>query len=320
MKKRWKPILALLVLSPLLTELLTGSAPASAFFQPWLFLLLATVGYGFPVLVIREIAIRKNFGLLGLFFLGVAYGLYNEALVARTIFNPFHSPVDTFAIYGLIGNIRIPWALTISFWHALHAVIYPIAFVSYLWPDHAREPWINKKAAWFLGLGSVIFGILTFFSGPPANPRGEVGDFIFIILSWALLWWLSNRFSGTPKIALPDKTSFNWKIPSFGIGLYVVLFFLPLIFSKLNLGLILFVTYFLLITIFFIRKFSMIQEVPVEKLVLIGLGGEIPVALFAILISLPFGRMDQVLVDLVFLAAFIFFIVKLKSKLRLAAL
>src|SRR5579864_6219810 len=133
MKEHWKPILALLIVSPLLAELMTGNAPIGLFFRPWDFLLLVTVGYGFPILVIREIAARKKLGLLGLFFLGVAYGLYNEALIAGTVFSGFNSPVATFASYGLIGNIRIPWMLTISFWHALYAVIYPIVFISYLW-------------------------------------------------------------------------------------------------------------------------------------------------------------------------------------------
>lgn len=98
------------------------------------------MGYGFPVLVIREIAVRRNLGLLALFALGVIYGIYNEGFVARTIsIEPFHTPVDAFAAYGLVGNIRIPWALTITTWHALHAAIYPIAFAHYLFPGSASH-------------------------------------------------------------------------------------------------------------------------------------------------------------------------------------
>lgn len=71
MRAHWKPVLALLLLPPFVTELLTGSLPASKFFQPPVFLFLATVGYGFPVLLLREFAVRRQPGVAGLFLLGI---------------------------------------------------------------------------------------------------------------------------------------------------------------------------------------------------------------------------------------------------------
>lgn len=306
MKKHWKPILTLLVLSSVLTELLSTNLSPSQFFQPAVLLLLMTVGYGFPILVIREIAIRKQLGLLGLFFLGVMYGLYNEALVARTIFNPFHAPIDTFATYGLVDNIRIPWALTITFWHALYAVIYPILSVGYLFPHSATESWIGKKLAWVLGAGSLLFGVVTFFGGSLQSPREEISHFVFIVISLALLWWCAQKFAPSAKVSQGTSILFSWKNPGLGLILYVALFFLPMMFSVFNIWPVFYIAYFALITGVGMRKLLRVQEVPLRKMVLIGLGGEIALALMAVFVNLPLG--------LIFLAIFIAAIFGVKRK------
>ena len=69
MRSHWKPLLALLLTTPFLTELLSDSMPAREFFRPPVLLFLATVGYGFPILLLREFAVRRHLGLAGLFVL-----------------------------------------------------------------------------------------------------------------------------------------------------------------------------------------------------------------------------------------------------------
>ena len=60
----------LLLGTPVLTELLCNNLPPSVFFNPVVFLFLATVGYGFPVLLFWGFAIRKQMGLIGSIFWG----------------------------------------------------------------------------------------------------------------------------------------------------------------------------------------------------------------------------------------------------------
>lgn len=296
--------MTLFLLSSLLTELLTTNFTASSlFFQPELFLLFATVVYGFPILVIREIAVRKNFGLVGLFFLGLIYGLYNEALVAKTVFHPFHSPISSFATYGLIGNIRIPWALAISFWHALHSVIYPIIFVHYLFPSRAQKSWISKKTAWILGAVSLTFGLLNFFR-PSQGPGGNLIHFSFILASWVFLWWLSGRVSGTPKILPENKIAFGWKIPCVGIALFFILFVAPFIFSELALNPVAFFIYFAFITGAGLYKLSKVQRISLGRMVLVAIGAEVSVAFFAILTALPSGGTEKIISSSVFIIIF----------------
>ena len=77
MRAHWKPTVALLLAAPFLTELLSGNLPASVFFRPQVYPFLATVGYGFPILLLREFAVRRQLGLASLFLLGLVYGIFN---------------------------------------------------------------------------------------------------------------------------------------------------------------------------------------------------------------------------------------------------
>src|SRR5512136_2151527 len=70
----WKPVLVLLVLSPAIGELLSGSSPPLQFFNPFFFLLLVGL-YGCGALLVRETVARRRLNAVGLLLLGAAYGV-----------------------------------------------------------------------------------------------------------------------------------------------------------------------------------------------------------------------------------------------------
>jgi len=77
MRANYKPVLTLLLITPLLTELLSNNMSPQVFFNPVVFLLLTTVVYGFPVLLLREFACQYRLGISGLLCLGLVYGIIN---------------------------------------------------------------------------------------------------------------------------------------------------------------------------------------------------------------------------------------------------
>lgn len=167
-----KAVLTLMVLSAFLPEVTTGNTPIVTFFKPENFLFLVVFGYGLPVLLIRELAVRARLGTAGIVVLGFAYGSYNEGLLAKTMIDIHHVPMAVYNDYGVIGGVDIPWALTISLYHALGSVLFPILLIHALFPAEAERPWIDARAAAVLG-GAV--------------------------LSLASIWFLSpNKLPGTP--------------------------------------------------------------------------------------------------------------------------
>jgi hypothetical protein len=72
------------------------------FLQPVPFLLV-TLTYGVPVLVIRELSVARELDEVGLVVLGLAYGILNEGVLAKTLTLPDGAPLHDFAGYGRVG-------------------------------------------------------------------------------------------------------------------------------------------------------------------------------------------------------------------------
>lgn len=316
MKKYWKPIITLMALSPLLTEVLSENAPAIVFFTPFIFFFFITIGYGFPVLIIRELYIRKNLSILGLFFLGLIYGIYNEGLIAKTLFYPFHSPVDSFAVYGLLGNLRLPWSMLIVTWHSIYAVIVPIVIVGYLFPHVAKESWLGKKTIWVLGIFSLSMGTFAFFSTSPVNPPGLFGNLILILICWALIFFLLKKAPKIPQITIHEHAWFSWKKAVLtGLGLNVILNLIPFIIAGLQIPALFFMVYFSGALWYVLKKVTAVQELSLLKVTFVGLGGMIGTALLAIPVGVASGRGNQILTSIMFLVIFMVVSFKIKKQI-----
>ncbi len=179
MKKHHALIVFILII-PILTELVTSSTPFPKIFSPVVFIFLL-IFYSVPVLIMREIALRNKLGLLGLFVLGLAYGVINEGVVARTLFltgeNMF---IESFRQYDHFG-INFPWVFFIIPWHALCSVIYPVMLVHAMYPEEKERSWLSIRQMWIWGLIVVVLGSVTFFNtdkymGIPAG---------YLVLAWA---------------------------------------------------------------------------------------------------------------------------------------
>lgn len=290
--QRITPILLLLFLSPFLAEVLTGSSPIYTFFMPVTFILFTTAGYGFPVLILRELYIRKRLSLLALFIVGLAYGLWNEGLFAQTIFYPFHSPIDSFGTYGVYGDIRIPFMLAISSWHALFAVVFPILFVNYVFKEQACRPWISKKLAWVLGGLSFAFGTAGSFMN---THQAEFGDttrlltgnpshYVFLVITAVILTIIALQLPRTLNTMRLVPVSAKALLLR-GVGLYLAVFFVPYLLASAGLPAPLFIGYFVLVFILGSYYYYRTPSLTLEGTVLVALGGEICVTLLGIFVA-----------------------------------
>ena len=247
-KQNWKPILLLIVLAPFLAEIISGATPLPQFFLPGIFLGYVIVLYGLQVLVIREVAIRGKLGLLGLWCLGLVYGLYNEGLRAETLFYPLPAPLEEFFAYGLVGGVRVPFTVWISLWHGLFSVVTPILLVEYLFPDKARQPWLPLKATWSVAVLSVATAVAYFvFLGdeattqPSATLAAHLG---FMVVAALVLSYVAGKLPRTPRItANSDGHSFTWRRFSAGALLYVVMVIVPEVLAQAKVPWPLFVLY-----------------------------------------------------------------------------
>lgn len=78
-------MLALCVLSPFIGELLSSNVLPSVFVRQPVMILFAVLTYSVPVLLLRELAVVRGLSQRGVLMCGLAYGIFNEGLLARTM-------------------------------------------------------------------------------------------------------------------------------------------------------------------------------------------------------------------------------------------
>ncbi|MEV4892532.1 hypothetical protein AB0K48_24445 [Nonomuraea sp. NPDC055795] len=232
LRQSWRPILLLMVLSPLLAEVFSGSMPATDFFQPGVLLPFTIFVYGLPILILREVATRGSLGLLGLWCLGMIYGLYNEGLISETLFHPLDPANEAYGSLGLVAGLRIPWMLYILPWHGLFSLVTPVLLVHLLFPLQAGRPWLPKRATWVLAIVTSGLAIARFVFWGENRGVQDGGTFLLhvaVVLGLALAAyllavrlprrpWLPRAVSGVDRPGVP------WRPFGAGAGLYVLWF------------------------------------------------------------------------------------------------
>lgn len=174
MPNRLKAIIALALIAPVLTEIVSGNTLPHALLHPSVAFFLIAV-YSLPLLLIRELSIRWRLRVSGIFLLGLAYGLLNEGLVAQTLIRYGRVPVANFDHYTYAAGINFAWTALIVPWHAFMAVLFPLALLGLWFRDSADTVWLDRK--WFIAL-TVIVGGGVIFLGLARTPRFQMRAFL----------------------------------------------------------------------------------------------------------------------------------------------
>jgi hypothetical protein len=204
MSAQTKTLITLLVLAPVLTEIVSGNTPAHALLDPRVdFFML--VAYSLPLLVIREFALRLRLALPGVFALGLAYGIWNEGLLAQTLMRYEHVPIGNFDHYLCAARFNFSWAGLIVPWHALLAVILPLALVGGLFPACAQSRLLGRRA--FAALTAILAALILFVS-VVRKPHPQMLACLAAISGLVLLLYLSRRWvqpesAGNPRRGVP---------------------------------------------------------------------------------------------------------------------
>jgi len=151
-----KPVLSLLILSPAIAELLSGSAPPSEFFNPLGFLFLVLF-YGCGSVLIREIVKRWDKDIPSIILLGAAYGVWEEGVVVKSFFDPNWVDLGILGVYGRWLDVNWVWAFSLTIYHSIFSITIPIVLVELIFDEHSSSTWLGRKS---LLLFSALF-ILT---------------------------------------------------------------------------------------------------------------------------------------------------------------
>src|SRR5437870_808249 len=154
-----RPLLALILLSPIIAEMLSGSSPPLEWLNPITPLLLIWL-YGAGVLVMRETAVRWKTGWPSILLLGAAYGIIEEGLAVKSFFDPGWMDLGTLAWYGRWLDVNWVWAVWLTIYHAVVSIAIPIFLMEWIWPRVRGQPLTSRRGyitAIALLAGATIF-------------------------------------------------------------------------------------------------------------------------------------------------------------------
>ncbi|MEV0620587.1 hypothetical protein AB0I81_45195 [Nonomuraea sp. NPDC050404] len=190
MGRRIAPALGLFLLSPLIGEFLLGNLPVTMLFA----LITLAPLYGGGALLIRELARRRGAGWPGIVLLAIAYGLIEEGLVTRSLFNPGYAGMELTS-YAWIPGVEVS-AWWVSFVlggvHVVGSICVPIAVTEALVPARATQPWLRLPGLVTAGL-LFVFGAVATSLFDPAAYQPSMTQIAGVIVLAGLLIVLAMR-------------------------------------------------------------------------------------------------------------------------------
>lgn len=167
----WRPVLVLLLLAPYLGEVLSTATAPLDLLLPWNLALFAAL-YGGGALLCREMAHRWRLGLPGLALLGMAYGVFEEALVDRFWFDPGYAHDSGVGDYARVWHTNLLLATHLTAFHAAVSVCSSVIIVTRLFPADRDRAWVRPRGLVVTGIAMLLVLFLTYenYVRPPLGP------------------------------------------------------------------------------------------------------------------------------------------------------
>jgi hypothetical protein len=310
--KKFLALVTLVFLAPVLAELISGSRPFSLFIQPGMLLFFILIGYGLPVLILREFFVRYRFGLQGMFLVGMGYGVLNEGLLAKTMIMVAGLPIAQFDHYGYAFGISWLWSLVIMVWHAFISVLFPILLTHHWYPHQADRQWLGKKTAGALAVLLMAIISVDFLKVSEGGIQGTPSQLVILLGIMLIFTMLGIFFKGSVPV-----TSSQVSIRPVWLGLSI----LPMVFitatvAGFHLYPALFVAYFVGVVWLYVHILRTRDWVVMPNLLIFAVGIYMQSALFAVLVRIGFQHAFITETLLTTLAAEIIFLFWIKNLQR----
>lgn len=144
LRRRWTPATAAFLLAPACTELLSGNMPPLVFFVPPVYLMLAIL-YGGGAILAHDLVVRWGKGWPSLLALAIAYGVWEEGVLVRSLFNPEWGGRTEGGDYG--WWLGVSWIETgrLVLFHATFAILIPVLLIGTIFPNRREQPWLSPR-------------------------------------------------------------------------------------------------------------------------------------------------------------------------------
>lgn len=149
MLTKTKLTLFLLIAPWILAEVISSNTPITKFFNPIEFIFY-TIGYWLPIILIWNFKNKYKVNYLWIFLLWIAYAIFNEWLIAKTLLENSSVSYKWFWNFWILWWVNFSWSLVILPWHAFFSVMFPIIFAEYKYNSEKETIIFWKKTNIFI--------------------------------------------------------------------------------------------------------------------------------------------------------------------------
>jgi hypothetical protein len=196
----------LMLLSPAIAEMMSGSCPPLEFFNPFCFLFLVGL-YGCGVVLIRETAIKWNKGWGAILLMGAAYGIVEEGLAVKSWFDPGWMDLGYLGVYGRFMGTNTIWAVWLTLYHMVISIAVPIMLIDLFYPQLKGKRITDDKDYRNLVIIMFLDCILIFAALNPYIP--PAGPYLLAAAATVLLVYMAYRLP-TPLIGARPAGTPDW--------------------------------------------------------------------------------------------------------------
>jgi hypothetical protein len=133
-------IWTLVILSPFIGEILSGSTRTSILFV----FIPEMMVWGVGALLCRELVRRWRAGGVSLLLLGLAVSVAEEFIIQQTSLAPLPFP-GSHADYGRLLGLNLIYLLFMLGYESVWVVVVPIQITELLFPKQANQPWLRTR-------------------------------------------------------------------------------------------------------------------------------------------------------------------------------
>jgi hypothetical protein len=141
------PIWMLLLLSPFIAELLSGSTRTSILFV----YVPEVMVWGVGALLCRELVRRWRAGGTSLLLLGLALSIAEEFIIQQTSLAPMPFP-GAHPDYGRMWGVNLVYLLYMLGYESVWVVVVPVQITELFFPRRAEQPWLRPRSAIIAGI------------------------------------------------------------------------------------------------------------------------------------------------------------------------
>jgi len=202
-KTNRKSAITLIFIATLFGELFSAHQTPQEFFNPLTFILMA-LPYGFGALLFRELTIRWKKGKICLFILSIVYGIYEEAIVVRSIFDTNWHELEAvgqnIAAYNWLG-VNWTYGVMLLHFHITVSIMSSVIFTEIKFDEIRRQQWVSTPYLILCAIGLLLWIPVGYFLlKPDFYPWNKIVIAVGVII---LLIIIANK---VPRNILHDKS------------------------------------------------------------------------------------------------------------------